>query len=94
MLILKVKDTSSMGDFRPIAFSNFQFKIITNILADILAIATTQIISENQRRFIRDKHISDYVIIASKAINLLDKRQFGGNLALKIDIWKAFDTLD
>lgn len=71
-----MKDASSMGDFRPIAFSNFQFKIITNILADILAIATTQIISENQRRFIRDKHISDY-IIASKAINLLDKRQFG-----------------
>jgi len=32
--------------------------------------------------------------LASKAINILDKKAFGGNLALKIDITKAFDTLD
>jgi len=94
VLIPKVKGASSMGDFRPIAFPNFHFKIITEILADILAIATTRIISENQRGFIRVRHISDYVIIASEVINLLDKWQFGGNLALKIDIRKAFDTLD
>jgi len=34
------------------------------------------------------------VIVASEAINVIDKRQFGGNVALKVDIKKAFDTLD
>ena len=34
------------------------------------------------------------MILASEAINLLDKRQYGGNIALKVDIAKAFDTLD
>jgi len=33
-------------------------------------------------------------IIASEVINLLTKKQFGGNIAIKVDIRKAFDTLD
>jgi len=33
-------------------------------------------------------------MLTSEAINLLDKKTFGGNLALKIDISKAFDTLN
>lgn len=43
--------------------------------------------------FIRDRHISDCVILSLEAINMLDRKQFGGNLALKVDILKAFDTL-
>lgn len=38
VLIPKVAGAVSMGDFRPIALANFQFKIITKILADRLAI--------------------------------------------------------
>ena len=34
------------------------------------------------------------VILASEAINSLDKNQYGGNIAHKVDISKAFDTLD
>ena len=83
-----------MGDFRPIALTNFQFKIITKILADRLCLITMRIISIEQRDFIRDRNISECVILASEAINVIDKRQFGGNVALKVDIKKAFDTLD
>lgn len=32
--------------------------------------------------------------ITSEAVNLLQNRSFGGNIALKIDIKKAFDTMD
>lgn len=51
------------------------------------------IISIEQRGFARDRSISDCVILASEAINSLDKNQYGGNIALKVDISKAFDTL-
>jgi hypothetical protein len=34
------------------------------------------------------------VIIASEAVNVLSKKSYAGNIALKIDISKAFDTLD
>ncbi|XP_039686942.1 uncharacterized protein [Medicago truncatula] len=80
VLIPKIQGARSMGDYRPIALANFQFKIITKILADRLACITSRIISVEQR--------------ASEAINSLDKRQYGGNIAIKVDISKAFDTLD
>ncbi|GAU35013.1 hypothetical protein TSUD_103360 [Trifolium subterraneum] len=52
------------------------------------------IISEEQNGFIHDRNIKDCLCTASEAINLLHNKSYGGNLALKIDITKAFDTLD
>ena len=94
VLIPKVPGANSMGDYRPIALANFQFKIVTKIVADQLAYITSRIISIEQRGFVRDRNISDCIILASEAINSLDRNQFGGNIALKVDISKAFDTLD
>jgi len=94
VLVPKTPGAKTMGDFRPIALTNFQFKIITKILADRLAPITMCIVSLEQRGFIRERHISDCVLLAFEAINCIDKRQFGGNVALKVDISKAFDTLD
>ncbi|PNY03672.1 ribonuclease H [Trifolium pratense] len=68
-------------------------KIITKILAGRLSLIATKIISP-QRGFIPERHISDCVIITSEAINVLSKKSYAGNIALKIDIRKAFDTLD
>jgi len=94
VLIPKIPGAASMVDFRPIALANFQFKIITKILAERLAIICMRIISPHQRGFVRDRNIADCVILASEMINLLTKKQFCGNIAIKVDIRKAFDTLD
>jgi len=94
VLIPKTSGARPMGDYCPIALANFQFKIITKIVADRLACITSRIISVEQRGFVRDRSIVECVIIASEALNILDKRQYGGNIALKVDISKAFDTLD
>jgi ribonuclease HI len=94
VLIPKFPGAETIENFRPIAMVNFQFKIITKILADRLAVIAPKIVSEHQRGFIKDRHIYECIGIASEAINLLDKKSFGGNMAMKIDIKKAFDTLD
>jgi hypothetical protein len=52
------------------------------------------IISIEQLGFIRDCNISKCVILAYEAIILIDKQQYGGNVALKVDIKKTFDILD
>jgi len=83
-----------MGDYGPIAIVNFQFKIVTKIVVDRLACITSRFISIEQRGFVWDRNISDCVILASEVINYLDKHQYGGNVALKVDLSKAFDTLD
>jgi len=48
ILIPKVPGADKLDNFRPIALANFQFKIITKILADRLAIIALSIISEQQ----------------------------------------------
>jgi hypothetical protein len=94
VLIPKSPGAKSMGDYRPIALANFQFKIVTKIVADRLSVITFRIISAEQRGFVRDRNISECIILASEVINALDRKQYGGNIALKVDISKAFDTLD
>jgi hypothetical protein len=80
VLIPKVPGADNMGDFRPIVLANFQFKIITKILADRLSIIVAKIVSEQQRGFIHGRQISDCVIIASEAINVLHRKSFAGNI--------------
>lgn len=53
-----------------------------------------KILLENQRGFVRGMQITDCICIASEAINMLENKSFRGNLAIKLDIRKAFDTID
>lgn len=94
VLIPKVSGADRIEDFRPIALANFQFKKITKVSDDRLASIAPKIISSQQRRFIKGRHIQEYICVASEAVNLLDYKSFGGSLAMKLDIKKAFDTLD
>jgi hypothetical protein len=94
ILIPKTPGADTIENFRPIALANFQFKIITKILADRLSQIAPTIISSHQRGFIPGRNISDCVIVTSEAINVLSKKCFAGNIAMKIDIKKAFDSLN
>lgn len=94
VLIPKNEQADSVEQFRPIALANFKFKIITKILADRLAPIMKSIISKEQRGFIQGRNIRDCICTTSEAINLLHNRCFGGNVAFKVDIAKAFDTLE
>lgn len=94
VLIPKHDGADRAEQFRPIAMANFKFKIISKVLADRLAIIAPYIISVNQRGFVKGRSIVDCICSASEGINLLDKRSFGGQIAMKIDIKKAFDTID
>ncbi|GAU45776.1 hypothetical protein TSUD_24400 [Trifolium subterraneum] len=93
-LIPKTPNATSIDQYRPIAMANFKFKVISKIIADRLASIMPSIVSEEQKGFIHDRNIKDCLCIASEAANLLHNKSYGGNLALKIDISKAFDTLD
>lgn len=45
VLIPKIEGVDSLEQFRPIALSNFKFKIISKIIADILASVTLFLVS-------------------------------------------------
>jgi hypothetical protein len=93
-LLPKFPEASSIDQYRPIAMANFKFKIISKIIADRLASIMPNLISVKQKCFIHGRDIKDCLCIASEAANLLHNKAFGGNVALKIDINKAFDSLE
>ena len=92
-LIPKIQGVESNKDYMSIVVANFKFKIISKILANRLAIVVARIISLNQYGFVQGRKIQDCIGIASEAINMLSKKVRGGNVAYKVDIHKAFDTL-
>lgn len=94
VLISKFPNADRIEDYRLIALVNFQFKIITKFLVDRLAQISSNVISEQQRGFIKGRQITVCIGIASKAVTLLDSKAFGGNVALKYDIRKAFHKID
>ena len=93
-LIPKVQEADAITQFRPIAMANFSFKIITRILADRLGPIASRIILPNQFAFLKGRQISDCIFLASECVNLLDNKGRGGNVAIKFDVAKAFDTLN
>ena len=94
ILIPKVPGANSMDRFRPIILSNFLFKVIAKILADRLGTIAFRIISENQFGFLKGRHIEDFIVAASECFNVMNRQYWGGNMAMKIDIKKAFDSIE
>ncbi|XP_004301904.1 PREDICTED: uncharacterized protein LOC101292910 [Fragaria vesca subsp. vesca] len=93
ILIPKVEHADSTKQFRPIALTDFVFKIIPKILALRLSSVSARIISPQQHAFVPGRNISNCILTTSECFNLLDSKGFGGNVAVKVDITKAFDTL-
>ena len=92
-LISKIQGIDFIKDYRPIIVTNFEFKIKSKIFVDMLVIVAARIISPNQYGFVQGRQIQDCIGVASEAINMLSKKVRGGNVAYKVDIHKAFDTL-
>ncbi|XP_057788467.1 uncharacterized protein LOC131005480 [Salvia miltiorrhiza] len=93
-LLPKKVDASSISDYRPIVLGNFLFKIITKVLATRLNIIAPSIISPNQFGFVAGHSIHEGILLASEGVNCMNRSLKGNNIALKVDIKKAFDTLD
>lgn len=52
------------------------------------------LISMEQRGFIEGRNIKYCIFLAFEVSNIMHNKNFGGNLALKIDVTKAFDNLE
>jgi len=92
-LIPKIQGVDSIKDFKPIVVANLKFKNISKILANRLVMVTSRIISPNRYGFVQGRQIHDCICITSESINMLPKKDKGGNVAYKVDIHKAFDSL-
>ncbi|KAL6204731.1 hypothetical protein ACLB2K_021998 [Fragaria x ananassa] len=73
--------------------ANFLFKIIPKILASRLGPIAARIISPKQGAFIPARRITSCIGTVSECFNLLDHKAYSGNVGIKVNIAKAFNTL-
>ncbi|XP_057791061.1 uncharacterized protein LOC131008185 [Salvia miltiorrhiza] len=93
ILIPKKETVNSVTDLRPIVLSNFLFKIISKVLATRLSSVAAELVSKHQFGFVSGRSIHDCIMLGSEGVNCLKRSHGGINMACKIDIRKAFDTL-
>ncbi|KAL8489048.1 hypothetical protein ACS0TY_025090 [Phlomoides rotata] len=73
---------------------NFLFKILMKIIATWLGSFVGDYLSSYQFGFILGKRIHTCIVLTSNIVNSLDTTGAVGNMAIKIDMIKAFDTVD
>ncbi|XP_057770827.1 uncharacterized protein LOC130990624 [Salvia miltiorrhiza] len=93
ILIPKKEVVDSVTDLRPIILSNFFFKILSKILASRLSSVATDFVTPNQFGFISGRLIHDCILLGSEGVNCMKRSCQGNNMACKVDIKKAFDTI-
>ncbi|CAN1221856.1 Transposon TX1 uncharacterized 149 kDa protein, partial [Linum grandiflorum] len=95
-LIPKINNPTSMSHLRPISLCQFLYKIIAKILANRLSLVLPSVISSHQTGFVRDRRITDNIIIAHELMHFLKRKTNGSThyLALKLDMEKAYDRIE
>ncbi|KAG7543595.1 Reverse transcriptase zinc-binding domain [Arabidopsis thaliana x Arabidopsis arenosa] len=92
-LIPKKTEATAMKDYRPISCCNVLYKVITKILANRLKTILPKFISPNQSAFIKDRLLMENLLLATEIIKDYHKESISPRCAMKIDISKAFDSV-
>ena len=95
-LIPKVSFVDEVSHFRPISLCNVIYKVISKLMVNRLKPFMDNLINPFKNAFIRDRNISDNILIAHEIFDYLRKKKgrkhcFG---ALKVDMSKAYGKVD
>ena len=93
-LIPKSRTPSTMRDFRPISLCTTMYKCISKILASRLKSVMPSIIDRAQSAFVPGRQISDNILLAQELFRGYGRETGLPKCAFKLDLNKAFDSLD
>jgi hypothetical protein len=91
-LIPKESNPSNFSRFLPISLCNSSYKILTKIIANHLKPFLSKLITENQGGFLKNKQITDNIVLVQEAIHSSMKRKDPG-MVIKLDMVNAFDRV-
>lgn len=82
-----------MKDYRPISCCNVPYKVISKIIANRLKKLLPDFISPNQSAFVKDWLLIENLLLATELVKDYHKDSISQCCAIKVDISKAFDTV-
>lgn len=92
-LIPKTTGARTMKDYRPISCCNVFYKVISKIIANRLKRLLPDFISLNQSAFVQDRLLIENLLLATELVKDYHKDSISRRCAIKIDISKAFDSV-
>jgi hypothetical protein len=94
-LIPKVGKPELIQQFRPIGLCNTMYKAITKVLVNRLKPYLSDVVHPLQASFVPGRKASDNIILVQEIIHSMNtSRSKAGNMAIKIDLEKAYDRLE
>ncbi|GJZ68919.1 sodium/hydrogen exchanger 6, partial [Tanacetum coccineum] len=83
-----------VNDFRPISCCNVIYKCTSKILTNRIIKGIIEVVSENQSTFVPGRRISDNILITQELMHNYHHNRGPPRCAFKVDIQKAYDTVD
>lgn len=94
-LIPKSEAPESLNDYRPISCCNVVYKCIAKVIAGRLKASLAEVVGPSQTAFLPGRQIVDAVLLTQELLHNYHKKGSGPpRCALKVDLRKAFDTVD
>ena len=91
-LVPKVKDPTTIDQYRPISLVGAIYKIITKVMSNRIKTVLPMVIDENQSAFMQGRGLLESVLVANEVIEDVRRRRRRGVL-LKVDFEKAYDSV-
>jgi len=82
-----------MKDYRPISCCNVLYKVISKIIANMHKLVLPKFITGNQSAFVKDRLLIENLLLATELTKDYHKETISTRCAIKIDISKAFDSV-
>lgn len=92
-LIPKKNEAQEMRDYRPISCCNVLYKVISKLIANRLKVILPKFIADNQSTFIKERLLMENVLLATELVKDYHKDSVSPRCVMKIDISKAFDSV-
>lgn len=93
VLIPQKNVTSSLVDFRPIAYYVVLYKIISKLHDERLKKVLPQLILENQGAFIAGRSIFNCALLALESLMYFNVQRGAPKTCIKLDVAKAYDSI-
>lgn len=95
-LIPKTKNPEHVQEYCPISLCNVLYKIFSKVLANKLKKILPTIITKHQFAFVKDKLITDNILITFESLHCMRKYNSGNSsfMAIKLDMSKAYDRVE
>ncbi|GKA93351.1 RNA-directed DNA polymerase, eukaryota, reverse transcriptase zinc-binding domain protein [Tanacetum coccineum] len=93
-LVPKLQTPDKVSDYRHIACCNVIYKCISKVLDERLKKYLGKLVSQNQSAFIPNRQIQDNILISQELLKGYNRKNGPKRVALKIDLQKAYDTVN